>query len=108
MQQLLLSIISCLGIPVPLLLFALKRKQKNKLGEQAAVPRAHAAAPKRHLGVNPSERQKLKVLITQLCLTLCDPKDYSLLGSSVHGILQTRILEWTAIPFSRGHSQLRN
>ena len=50
----------------------------------------------------------LKVLVTQLCLTLCDPKDYSLLGSSVHGILQTRILEWTAIPFSRGHSQLRN
>lgn len=48
--------ISYLGIPVPLLLFALKRKQKNKLGEQAAVPRAHAAAPKRHLGVNPSER----------------------------------------------------
>ena len=50
----------------------------------------------------------LKVLVTQLCLTLCDPKDYSLPGSSVHGILQTRILEWTAIPFSRGHSQLRN
>ena len=42
-----------------------------------------------------------KVLVTQLCLTLCDPTDYSLPGSSVHGILQARILEWVAIPFPR-------
>ena len=41
----------------------------------------------------------------QLCLTLCDPLDCSLLGSSVHGILQAKILEWVAIPFSRGSSQ---
>ena len=40
-------------------------------------------------------------LVTQLCLTLCDPTDYIPLGSSVHGILQARILEWVAIPFSR-------
>ena len=39
-------------------------------------------------------------LVTQSCLTLCDPMDCSLPGSSVHGILQARILEWTAIPFS--------
>ena len=32
---------------------------------------------------------------------LCNPMDYSLLSSSVHGILQARILEWVAIPFSR-------
>ena len=32
----------------------------------------------------------------QLCLTLCDPMDYSLLGSTVQGILQARILEWVA------------
>ena len=38
----------------------------------------------------------------QLCLTLCDSMDCSLPGSSVHGILQARILEWVAIPFSRG------
>ena len=37
--------------------------------------------------------------IRQSCLTLCDPMNYSLLGSSVHGILHTRILEWVAIPF---------
>ena len=33
----------------------------------------------------------------QLCLTLCDPMDYNPLGSSVHGILQARILEWVAM-----------
>ena len=35
----------------------------------------------------------LKVLVAQLCLTLCDPMNCSLLGSSIHGILQARILE---------------
>ena len=39
------------------------------------------------------------VLVTQSCLTLCDPMDCSLAGSSVHGILQARILEWVAISF---------
>ena len=44
---------------------------------------------------------KVNVWVAQSCLTLCDPVDYSLSGSSVHGILQARILEWVAIPFSR-------
>ena len=35
--------------------------------------------------------------VTRSCLTLCDPTDYT-----VHGILQVRILEWVAFPFSRG------
>jgi len=38
---------------------------------------------------------------TQRCPTLCEPMDYSLPGSSVYGILQARILEWVAVPFSR-------
>ena len=38
----------------------------------------------------------------QACLTLCDPADCSPPGSSVHGILQARILEWVAISSSRG------
>ena len=42
------------------------------------------------------------------CLVLCDPMDCNLPGSSVHGISQARILEWVAISFSRGSSQLRN
>ena len=40
---------------------------------------------------------KVKVKVAQSCLTLCDPVDYT-----VHGILQARILEWVAFPFSRG------
>ena len=44
------------------------------------------------------------VLVTQSCLTLCNSMDYSPPGSSVHRILQARILERVAIPFSRGSS----
>ena len=44
-------------------------------------------------------------LITKSCLTLSNPMDCSPPGSSVHGISQTRILEWTAMPSSRGSSQ---
>ena len=43
----------------------------------------------------------VRVLVTQSCPTLCDPMDCSPPGSSVHGILQARILEWVAIPSSR-------
>ena len=43
----------------------------------------------------------ISVLVTQLCETLCDPIDYSPPGSSVHGVLQARSLEWVAISFSR-------
>ena len=42
------------------------------------------------------------MLSLQSCPTLCNPMDRSLPGSSVHGILKARILEWVAIPFSRG------
>ena len=45
---------------------------------------------------------------TQSCLTLCDPMDCSPPGSSVHGIPQARILEWVAMPFSKGSSQPRD
>jgi len=46
--------------------------------------------------------------VAQSCLTLCDPMDCSLPGSSIHGIFQTRILKWVAISFSRESSQLRD
>ena len=42
--------------------------------------------------------------LLQLCPTLCNPIDCSLQGSSVHGILEARILGWVAMPFSRGSS----
>ena len=45
----------------------------------------------------------MKLKVAQLCLTLCNPMDYK-----VHGILQARILEWVAFPFSRGFSQPRD
>ena len=48
------------------------------------------------------EIKATKVLVAQLCPTPCKPMDYGPPGSSVHGILQERILEWVAIPFSRG------
>ena len=47
-------------------------------------------------------------LCSQLCLTLCDPKDCSPPGSSVHGILKARMLEWVAISSSRGTSPPRD
>ena len=47
--------------------------------------------------------KKVKVKVTQLCPTLCNPMDYT-----VHGILQARILEWVAFLFSRGTSQPRD
>ena len=55
------------------------------------------------LSLSPEERKE-KVLDAQSCPTLSDPMDCSLPGSSVHGILQARILECIAIPFSRGSS----
>ena len=45
----------------------------------------------------------MKVKVTQSCLNLCNPMDYE-----VHGILHARILEWVAVPFSRGSSQPRD
>ena len=47
---------------------------------------------------------KVKVLVTQSCPTLCNPMDWGPWGSSLHGILQARRLEWVAIPFSRESS----
>ena len=50
-----------------------------------------------------SQFKNRKGKVTQSCLTLCDPMDYT-----VHGVLQARILEWVAVPFSRGYSQPRD
>ena len=50
----------------------------------------------------------MKLLVTQSCLTLCNPMDCSPPGSSIHGILWARILAWVAIPSSRRSSQPRD
>ena len=48
-------------------------------------------------------KESMKVNIAQACPTLCDPMDYV-----VHGILQARVLEWVAVPFSRRSFQPRD
>ena len=55
-----------------------------------------------------SDSKKVKVLVAQSCPALCNPMDCSPPGSSVHGILQARRLEWVAMPFSRGSSLPRD
>ena len=54
-------------------------------------------------GEKEKKQWKVKAKVAHLCPTLCDPMDYT-----VHGILQARILEWVAFPFSRGSSQPRD
>ena len=71
-------------------------------GQQEKLP------SKCHLLVLYMIKKKVKVLVAQLCLTLCNTVDCSLPGSSVHRILQARILQWVAIPFSRESSQPRD
>ena len=55
------------------------------------------------LGRKAMANLEVRVKVTQLCLTLCNPMDYT-----VHGILQARILKWVAFPFSRGSFQPRD
>ena len=56
----------------------------------------------------PKAESESKSEFTQSSRTLCDPMDCSLPGSSLHGILQARVLEWVAISFSRGSSWPRD
>ena len=58
--------------------------------------------------IQKSVRPTVLCLVAQSCLTLCDPMDCSPPGSSVHGIIQARILEWVAVSSSRGPPQPRD
>ena len=80
----------------------------ESLAVPAWVPPPHTTAWKT---LSNQERRAvvgLKVNLAQPCLTVCDPMNCSLPGSSVHGILQARILVRVAIPFFRGSSQPRD
>ena len=71
----------------------------------------YSSLPVSQLPVGLQNRHRWKVKeseVAQSCRTLCNSKDYSLPGSSVHGIFQARVLEWGAIAFSRGSSWLRD
>ena len=92
--------------------------RKPEKHSRTSYPMAACTLASGHLGLeirtlyhctlySESERKE-KVKIAQLCLTLCDPMDCSLSGSSIHGIFQARVLEWIAISFSRGSSRPRN
>ena len=66
---------------------------------------AQPLASPRHRGQSGTSSE---LLVTQSCPTLCDSTDCGPPGSSAHGVLQGRILEWVAVPFSRGSSQPRD
>ena len=61
-----------------------------------------------YIYISNEERPGPFVLVIQSCPTLCDPMDYSSPGSSVHRLFQARILEWFAMPSSRGSSWPRD
>ena len=75
-------------------------KSHYSSGKQQALGRA---GEQQHLSWFESESE-----VPRSCPTLCNPMDCSLPGSSVHGIFQARVLEWVAIPFSRGSSWPRD
>ena len=60
------------------------------------------------VAINGPENLESESEVAQLCPTVCNPMDCSLLGSSVRGFFQARILEWVAISFSRRSSQYRD
>ena len=74
---------------------------RSKLQAQRSSQRAHSSC-------EDEEDEEEEEEVAQLCLTLCDPMDHSLPGSSVHGIFQARVLELVAIAFSRGSSPTRD
>ena len=69
-------------------------------------PQSLSSTP--YIHIRRESRGSLCTKLHQSCLTLCDLKDYTLPGSSAHGVLQARILEWVAISFSRGSSPPRD
>ena len=76
--------------------------------QKVCVLQSHRGLSCFHLPSHSFLSLQCNVKAPQSCLTLWYPRDYSLPGSSVHGILQARILEWVAIPFSRGSSPVRD
>ena len=76
-------------------------------GSQRVTP-THTHTPRKQNKLGFREFHIKKSEVAQSCLTLCDPKDCSPPGSSIHGIFQARVLEWAAISFSRGSSRPRD
>ena len=79
--------------------WCLAQAYKSELADKCKKP---------NISATKVELQKVKLFVAQLCLTLRNPMDCSPPVSSVHGILQARILEWVAMPSSRGSSWSRS
>ena len=91
---------SCLENPIN----SMKRKEGRTLKDE--LPRS--VVPSMLLEISGEitpERMKRQSEVAQSCLILCNPMDYSLPCSSIHGIFQARVMEWVAISFFRGYSQ---
>ena len=86
----------------------LKRGNSTDAAKPREMGRFPAPFPTKGQGRGLPLLIKVRVLVAQLCPTPCDPMDCCPPGSSDHGILQARILEWVAIPFSRGSSGPRD
>ena len=90
---------------------SLNRLREIMEGREAWHAAVHGVANSRTWLSNstpPTTKVKGEGEVVQSCPTLCDPMDCNLLGFSVHGILQARILEWIAISFSKGSSRPRD
>ena len=109
MSHLYYSIVCCCCCCVTSIMFDSVRPSR---WQPTRLPR-HWDSPGKNTGVGchfllQCMKVKSESEVTQSCPTLSDPMDCSLLGFSLHGILQARILEWVAISFSRGASQPRD
>ena len=83
----------------------LQSKELSRILSNTSVQKLQFFSTQLSLHSNSKELLKVTVSVcAQECLTLCDPMDCSPPGSSVHEIIQARILEWVAIPFTRGSS----
>ena len=95
-------------LPREFLELAQTNSKAQGLGSLVAAVSGIAQSRTRLKRLNSSGSSNSKALICarllQPCPILCNPMDCSLPGSSIHGILQARILEWVGIPFSRGSS----
>ena len=109
MSHLYYSIVCCCCCCVTSIMFDSVRPNR---WQPTRLPR-HWDSPGKNTGVGchfllQCMKVKSESEVTQSGPTLSDPMDCSLLGFSLHGILQARILEWVAISFSRGASQPRD
>ena len=96
-----------------------KRKRERNREKEEVLQQKKSAVPKKRPALCRIQQNQLHAfkmwtfwncvcLVAQLCLTLWDPMGCGLPGYSVHGVLQTRILEWVAMPSSKGFSQPRD